>query len=266
MAELELFRQTIDQLHRDLVYLLLYFQGEPYLNKQFLEMASYAEKKGVYTATSTNGHYLNDENARKTIESGISEVTISIDGTTQDTYEAYRVGGKLDKVLEGVKNLVHWRDKLGSQTPFIIIQFLVVRPNEHQTDEIKQLGKELGVDKVTLKTAQIYDYEEGSELIPEQDKFSRYRKKTDGSWELKNRLDNQCWKLWLGAEITWDGKVLPCCFDKDAQYQMGSLKEKSFKEIWRSPQFDDFRNRLLQSRKEIDICRNCSEGTKVFGS
>jgi radical SAM protein with 4Fe4S-binding SPASM domain len=87
----------------------------------------------------------------------------------------------------------------------------------------------------------------------------------DGQYHLKNSLKNQCWKLWHGAEITWDGRVLPCCFDKDAQYEMGSLQDKSFAEIWRSQPYQDFRAQLLRSRKEIDICRNCSEGTRVWG-
>jgi radical SAM protein with 4Fe4S-binding SPASM domain len=264
MAQMDLFRHTIDQLSQDLVYLLLYFQGEPYLNPHFLEMATYASQKGIYAATSTNGHYLSPAKARETIASGISEVLISIDGTTQETYQSYRIGGNLEKVKTGVRNLVRARKEANSLTPYILIQFLVVKPNEHQIADIKQLGQELGVDKVVLKTAQIYDYENGSELIPTQNRYSRYRKLANGKYELKNKLENQCWKLWQGAEITWDGKVLPCCFDKDAQYEMGNLNSHAFADIWRSEAYEDFRNKLLKSRKEIDICQNCSEGTSVW--
>lgn len=264
LADLNLFRTVVDQLERELVYLLLYFQGEPYLHPHFLEMAAYAHKKGIYSATSTNGHYLTKEKAIATVESGISEVLISIDGVTQETYQAYRVGGRLEKVKNGIRNLIEAREELNSLSPYIIIQFLVVKPNEHEIDEIQALGKELGVDQVVLKTAQIYDYEEGSDLIPEDNRYSRYRLRADGRYEIKNRLDNQCWKLWHGAEITWDGKVLPCCFDKDAQYEMGSLRESSFKEIWESEPYQKFRSNLLNSRAEIDICRNCTEGTKVW--
>lgn len=266
MLEMDNFRSMVDQLHQDLVYMLLYFQGEPYLNPAFLEMAAYSTQKGIYTATSTNGHYLTKERAKATVDSGISEVLISIDGTTQETYEQYRVGGQLTKVLEGVKNLVEARKEANSRTPYLIIQFLVVKPNEHQIDEVKQMGKDLGVDKVTLKTAQIYEYEKGSPLIPENQRYSRYAQQADGSYRLKNKLKNQCWKLWQGAEITWDGRVLPCCFDKDAQYVMGKLAETPFAEIWRSPAYQNFRGSLVKGRKEIDICTNCSEGTKIFTS
>lgn len=131
-------------------------------------------------------------------------------------------------------------------------------------EEIQALGKELGVDEVVLKTAQIYDYENGSPFIPEQEKYSRYKLKKDGTYSIKNSLDNQCWKLWHGAEITWDGKVLPCCFDKDAEFVMGTLENSSFAEIWRSEPYDLFRQQLLIGRAEVEMCKNCSEGTKVW--
>ena len=265
MSDLKLFNNTVDQLHKELIYMLLYFQGEPYLNPNFLKMAQYASQRGIYTATSTNGHYLTEKKARETIESGISEVLVSIDGTTQETYESYRVGGDLEKVKKGVRNLIKAREELKSRTPYIFIQFLVVKPNEHQIADIEALGKELGVDNVVYKTAQIYDYQQGSDLIPTIDTYSRYARQEDGSYRIKNTLANQCWKLWHGAEITWDGKVLPCCFDKDAQYEMGSLQDHSFLDIWRNPAYDAFRSKLLQSREEIDICQNCSEGTQVWG-
>jgi radical SAM protein with 4Fe4S-binding SPASM domain len=65
--------------------------------------------------------------------------------------------------------------------------------------------------------------------------------------------------------ITWDGLVAPCCFDKDATHRLGDLKATSFKEIWRSPAYQSFRQQLWKGRKNIDICANCSEGTKVWG-
>ena len=67
MLKKDFFSDTIDQLHRELLYLVFYFQGEPYLNPDFLDMVKYASGKKIYTATSTNAHYLNDANAQRTI-------------------------------------------------------------------------------------------------------------------------------------------------------------------------------------------------------
>jgi radical SAM protein with 4Fe4S-binding SPASM domain len=266
MLQNDFFRDTIDQLSKDLLYLVFYFQGEPYLNPGFLDMVKYASGKGIYTATSTNAHYLTEENARKTVESGLARLIISIDGTTQDVYQSYRVGGKLHKVLEGARNIVKWKKELKSHTPFVFFQFLVVKPNEHQIEDIKKLAKEIGVDEVRFKTAQVYDYtNDPNKLIPTIQKYSRYRKNQQGDMEFKNALHNHCWRLWHATVISWDGLVVPCCFDKDAQHTLGDLKGKSFKEVWHNDKYKRFREQVLLSRKNIDICANCSEGTRVWG-
>jgi len=260
----DFFRKTIDELYKDLIYLIFYFQGEPYINPNFLDMVAYAHQKGIYTITSTNGHFLNDANAKKTIESGLDRMIISVDGTTQEVYENYRKAGKLENVLEGTRNVVKWKKKLKSKTPHIIFQFLVVKPNEHQIPEIYRLADEIGIDEVKLKTAQVYDYEYGNPLIPTIEKYSRYHQKEDGTYRVKNELLNHCWKLWHACVISWDGLVLPCCFDKDAQHQLGDLKKASFQEIWNGEAYTDFRTSLLKGRDQIEICTNCTEGCKVW--
>jgi radical SAM protein with 4Fe4S-binding SPASM domain len=121
------------------------------------------------------------------------------------------------------------------------------------------------VDEVRFKTAQVYDYvNDPNQLIPLNEKFSRYKKDKDGKNVSKNKLANHCWKLWQANVITWDGLVVPCCFDKDALHQLGNLKMQSFKEIWRNDNYKQFRKELMTSRKNIDICANCSEGTSVW--
>lgn len=266
MLQKDFFTETIDQLSKELLYLVFYFQGEPYLNPSFLDMVKYASGKKIYTATSTNAHYLNDANAKRTIESGLDRLIISIDGTTQEVYQQYRVGGQLEKVLEGTRNIVRWKKELNSKKPFVVFQFLVVKPNEHQIEDAKLLAKELGVNDIWFKTAQVYDYEKDpNQLIPDADKYSRYRKTKDG-YVFKGKLANHCWRLWHDPVITWDGLVAPCCFDKDAQHKLGDLKQMTFKEIWNNPAYTRFRKQILNGRKNIDICSNCSEGTSVWSN
>lgn len=265
MLQRSFFTKTIDDLYKDIIYLIFYFQGEPYLNREFLDMVKYASDKGIYTATSTNAHYLTDEVARKTVESGLDRLIISIDGTTQDVYKQYRVGGNINKVLEGARNIVKWKKQLRSKTPFVFFQFLVVKPNEHQVEEIKKLAKEIGVDEVRYKTAQVYDYQnDPNQLIPINEKFSRYKRNKNGQVINKNKLANHCWKLWHANVITWDGVVVPCCFDKDATHRLGNLQYESFRDIWVNDNYKQFRRELMTSRKNIDICANCSEGVSVW--
>ncbi len=211
MLKKDFFTKTIDDICKDILYLIFYFQGEPYLNKNFLEMVSYASSKGMYTATSTNAHFLTDEMAKKTVESGLDRLIISLDGTTQEVYEQYRREGNMEKVIEGARNIVKWKKELKSKTPFVFFQFLVVRPNEHQIEDVKKLAKEVGVDEVRFKTAQIYDYEnDPNQLIPKNEKFSRYKKNKEGKQVAKNKLQNHCSKLWEAQcnYLGWHGSSL----------------------------------------------------------
>ena len=264
MMDETFFRKVVDEISRETLYMIFYFQGEPFLNPSLLDMVRYASSKKIYTATSTNAHYLDSETARRTVESGIDRLIISIDGTTDEVYRQYRRGGSLEKVLEGTRNIVRWREKLRSSKPYVIFQFLVVKPNEHQVEDAKSLARELGVDEIVFKTAQIYDYAHGNPLIPDNGKYSRYKKTATGAYTIKNKLLNHCWRLWRSAVITWDGKTVPCCFDKDASHSMGDLQKESFQAIWKGESYRRFRKSVLTARSETDICTNCTEGTTVF--
>lgn len=124
------------------------------------------------------------------------------------------------------------------------------------------LANEYGVDELGIKTAQVYDFETNLDLIPDNEKYARYSK--NGVPKIKNKLLNHCWRLWHSCVVTWDGKIAPCCFDKDASHQFGDLTTTSFKEIWQNSQYNGFRKLVLKSRKNIDICQNCTEGTKIW--
>lgn len=262
--ELSFFNNIIEQIKETTTSLVLYFQGEPYLLNNFTDLVYSASKAGIYTFTSTNAHFLTTENCRNTVLSGLDKLIVSFDGTTQNVYENYRQNGNLQTVVSGIEEIVKWKKKLHSKTPFVYLQFLVVKHNEHQIAELKAIAKKLGVDGVLLKTAQLNDFKNGNALMPTIEKYSRYKKNSDGTYSLKNKLENKCWRLWSSTVITFDGKMLPCCFDKDAQFAVGSLKENSFRELWFGKEMNNFRQRILLNRKNIPICTNCTEGLSVF--
>lgn len=257
--EIESFKQLLDQLKGHLSYLMLYFQGEPFLHPEYLELIHQAEKRHIYTATSTNAHFLRGDTARKVVESGLDRLIVPMDGTDQETYMQYRKGGDFDTVQQGVMEILDWKRKLRSRTPYVILQFLVFKHNEHQIPEMKRLAKELGVDKLEFKSAQVYNFEEEKAYIPESKKYSRYVPRADGRWKLKKAIRNRCFRMWSGAVITWDGRVVPCCFDKDADHQLGKLSEQEFRAIWKGRKYNSFRLTVLTNRAGLDICKNCTE-------
>lgn len=262
--DIDLYKNILDDMHPHLWYLTLYFQGEPYIHPQFHEMVKLAKKKRIFVATSTNAHFLDDKRAKATVESGLDKLIISVDGLSQETYEKYRIEGRLKKVEEGMRNIAKWKKKLKSQLPHVVMQYIVMGHNEHEIGKVRGWARERGVDELQLKTAQIYDYENGGELMPENSDYSRYEAAEGGTFRIKNTLYDHCWRMWHSCVITWDGNVVPCCFDKDAKYVMGNAKDQSFKYIWNSTAYDRFRSQLIDDRKEIDICQNCTEGTKIW--
>lgn len=263
-ADMDEFRGWIDQLAPHAFWVNFYFQGEPFIHPGILEMFQYADSKRLFVSTSTNGHFLNRFRAEAIVESGLKRLIVSVDGATQETFEKYRIGGKLQLVLEGVRSLMEARKKRGARHPEVILQCLVLSSNEREAEAIKLLGAELGVDKVAFKTAQFYQYQDGHALMPSDPTRSRYRKHADGTYSLRTSGENGCWRMWSGCVLTWDGRMVPCCFDKDATHSMGSMREFSMSQIWKSLAMHEFRANLIRDRSQVDICSNCSEGTKVW--
>jgi radical SAM protein with 4Fe4S-binding SPASM domain len=252
------YKKIIDDVRDYVIYQMLYFQGEPFLNSDLFKMIKYSNDNNIYTSISTNGHFLTKENATNIIKSGLKRIIISVDGTSQDSYEKYRVGGKLHLVLKGIRTLTKAKKELKSKYPKVIIQFLAFKHNENEIPKIKELTKELSADKLEIKSAQINEVI-NYDLIPKTEKFSRY-KKVGSNFYIKNKLPNKCIRLWSTMVITWNGSVIPCCFDKNNNYKMGNIISSDTLKIWDSEDFNNFRNAVLTNRKGIEICCNCTEG------
>lgn len=250
-----LFTDILNQLGKTLLFCNLYFQGEPLLHPEF---PSFLDKaRNIYKTISTNGHFLTIPLSEAIVKSGRGKIIISMDGMDQDTYTRYRRNGNLDKVKEGIMNISEAKKKFRSNFR-IEVQMLVNRFNEHQIDEFRNFAKEKGVIPI-LKSMQINNSEAYNSWLPVQENYRRYTGKK-GDFRIKSSLPDRCGRLWFVPVVTWDGKVLPCCFDKDADYTMGNLGECSFREIWRGEKYDIFRRNILSARRRIDICRNCTSG------
>ncbi len=254
---LDLFQDVINQIYKHAFLVNLYFQGEPFMHVKLFDLIKYAKSKDLLVATSTNGLFITASMADKIVESGLDELYVSLDGITQDVYEQYRVGGDVNKVIEGIENLVAAKKKLKSNFPIIRTQMLAFNFNEHQINEFKELSYHLGADIADVKTAQVYGVENKGYLLPENKKLTRYTSELNESFKIKGQIKNSCWKHWSSCVVTWDGKMVPCCFDKDAQFNMGMLSEDSVYRIWKNNKYTSFRNLVLRKQSDIEICNNC---------
>ena len=243
----------------------MFFQGEPFINKQLPLMIRYAREENIYISISTNGHFINEKNVDYILENTPDKLIFSVDGLDEESYQNYRIGGTFKQADEGLRLLTKRKRELGKKIPFIEFQFIVMKQNEHQLDNVLKYGKDVGVDKVVFKTMQVSSYNNALYFLPTKEKYRRYNIDS-GKLHVKSKLKNHCFALWRTSVITWDGRVVPCCFDKDANFELGKLNGRpnhGIKEIWKSEAYQNFRESILNSRKGNSMCNNCTEGLKI---
>lgn len=119
------FQRILDETGDYVFLLLLWGWGEPFMKPGVYEMIAYSKNKDVQIISSTNGHIFSKrKNAEKVVRSGLNSLIFAVDGITQQTYQCYRQGGNLEKVLEGIRNVVETKQRLGSKTPLINLRFI----------------------------------------------------------------------------------------------------------------------------------------------
>ncbi len=241
---------------------LFWNQGEPFIHKSFLEMVRLAKQKGLMTVASTNGHFIKkDQDAEEIVQSGLDQIIFSMDGTNQETYEKYRIGGNYNLVIENLQRLSDMRKQLNGKTPMIELQFIIFKHNQNEIDDIIALAKRFRIDRLSLKSAMIYTVDQAEEFLDQDQQNSMYQIENN-EVRRKDKLPNRCKRLWMNGVINWDGTVVPCCFDVDSDHVFENIftNSTSFKSAWHNRAFNQFRAQLLKNRQQIEICRNCTEG------
>lgn len=254
--DIDLFRKIAEELGPYLYNMNLYYQGESMMHPRFFIFPE--SIYGIPATLSTNGHFLATDPERL-VKSGLRKLIVSVDGADQETYSAYRKCGNLNLVLKGLELVRDARARTGSKMK-VEIQTLLNSKNEKQIKELNKLAVRMNT-RLVLKSMQILHNERISTWQPLNKSFRRY-KEINGEYILKSSLPNGCARLWFNPVITWDGRVLPCCFDKNAEHVMGDLKTDSFRDIWNGPRYRIFRRELAMDRKGIEICRNCTSGLR----
>ena len=259
--EFENYKKVIDQIGKYLLNLTLWNFGEPFLNKEIYNMISYARKMNIFVRISTNGHFLeNEENIVNLINSGVDNLIIALDGASQKTFSKYRENGNFDKVIKNIEKITLLKTKLNKQKPFIEIQFIVMKHNEHEVPFMKDLASKLNVNQVKIKTVNIeMDLSKdikgmANNYLPKSKKYTR----NERDKKKKQRMKSRCKRLWLSSVINWDGSVVACCYDPNRNYYLGNAFEDGFMKVWNNNKYQDFRRLLTKQKSNIAMCKNCT--------
>jgi radical SAM protein with 4Fe4S-binding SPASM domain len=255
------FKKVMDELGSCLIHIDFCNWGEPLLNKDIYRMVKYAKQYGIDTKIDSNLNHFSEKSAEDMIMSGLDKLIVSIDGITQQTYSKYRVGGDFNKIMTHLKLLLKKRKELGKSIPYISWQFLVFRHNEHEIEEVKRMGKDMGVDHIGITKAFIGD----KDWIPLNEEYSHYQKeKVEGEFTsqyFRPPQDRICNWPWEAIVINPNGSVSACCSVEDEKDDFGNIFENSFREIWNSEKYITAR-RYIKNEKIIgnpgtNICIGC---------
>jgi MoaA/NifB/PqqE/SkfB family radical SAM enzyme len=124
----------------------LYSWGEPLLNKAIFDMIRHTADHGIRPILSSNLSLRIPNLGERLVAAGTGKLIVSLDGTTAESYERYRVRGDFELVLANMREIVAARRRMGSKTPIVEWQFVVFKHNEHERAVACAMARELGVE------------------------------------------------------------------------------------------------------------------------
>lgn len=259
--KLDEFKSIIDDMQNYLLFITLWDWGEPLLNYELPEMISYASERGIKTVTSTNCNCNNFHDLyymEKLLTSGLNTLILAVDSMHQESYQIYRKKGDLNKVLNGIKNVVSLKKRIKSST-ILMLRMVVMRQNENEIIPMRKLSRELGVDRFSVKTVNpLYSIEySDADIIPKNPCYRRYEYKK-GTYQ-RILIDFKCNIMNRQCTIHSNGDVFPCCWWYDDDYSVSNcFDEGGLTKVWNSNSYRNLRKKIFENKNAFHYCRTCS--------
>ncbi len=260
----DVFERIVQQLPLDSLYEVQLFNwGEPLLNPHLLDYIRFFAEKGIWTVIHTNFSVRDHDEAfmESLVRSGIGEVTVSVDGASQEVYEKYRVGGDLRRVIANMDLLARTRERLNSDTPNIVYKMLVHRYNEHEVDAARAIAQSLGVAFLLQENLGTPDDKTRAEWTAPsvRTKFGDAPISSSDTGAGTPVL-TECRQMWHSLVVNADGAVFPCCLVCAPEHAVGNLTTQTFEEIWNGGKMRTLRRHALNAAAEAPIFPNACAG------
>jgi pyruvate-formate lyase-activating enzyme len=233
LMPLEPYLKGLDEIGDYLLLVEVFNWGEPMLHPELPAIVAAASARGIATRVNTNLSIpFTSDDAERLVESGLTDLFVSVDGATQEVYERYRVGGDLARVVQNCRLVAEAKRRLGRDSPQLTLQFLEFPCNVEERDAMRRLAAELGMRLFALR---------GAVPDPQWEQRSGW-----SPWFLEHQ-PYPCPFLWGQPVLAVNGKVAPCrgvfqSFDDFADLAASG----SFQEAWNSDRYRTARGLFRQ--------------------
>ncbi|MBQ9292089.1 MAG: radical SAM protein [Campylobacter sp.] len=227
--------------------------GEPLLNKNWKEIASYIKSKGAKTWLLSNGTFFSENNI-KDIKELFDNVSVSIDGSEAKFHNLTR-GRNFNKVI----NAVNLMEKYGVNYG---LSMTVCKTN---IADVENSAKKYGSK---LKYQPLFPVSDlaNNELSITGSEYYEALQKANGVVPLANYENmlqsakiSKCHKCAMGdgeISISADGNVYPCQLLHDEKFLAGNIREQNIIDIYKNSEKLAYCQNLTVDK--IDGCKICA--------
>lgn len=251
----ETFQRVLDELGEVLVFAVLHVWGEPFLNEELPSMIEACTERNIQTILSTNGHCMHTlEEALEVVDAGLKAMIIAMDGSTQDILGVFRKGSDVEMVKRCAALVEEAKSMRGSRHPYTNLRTIITRHTEGDLPNMERLASELGVNMVSsTRLVPIDATERFDDFVPGGEAPRLF--KTEGVERAEGALI-KCPFPFRQPTVFWDGTVVGCFYDWNAEASWGNIYEHGFSEIWNSPRALELRRRIRKGPM-VGMCHSC---------
>jgi len=243
----DLFRQIVDEMAPHVSATTLHIWGEPLLHPRIVDMIAYTHEKGLHAEISTNATLLTEDVSKAILEAGLGAIYLCLDGTNPETYEKVRRRADFETTRENILKFIELKNEGNYRRPITKVQLIEIQPTASEIEEFRRMWSIPGVDRVNIKAFDSWgnQIEDISALRAEERPLPPKR--------------FPCPNLWYHVHIYWDGTLVCCDRDFDAQYPLGNVKDGVMK-AWRGPRMAELRRKHLRNDlADVPSCGKCVE-------
>lgn len=265
--------------------------GEPFMHKDLMEVIEYACKKKLLVAITTNFGLVSKKEIKRLVELNLEELCVSIWASNAEIYCKVHPGTS-PVYFEKLKENLLYLKKIRKRKPRLTFANVIMNTNVEDFEGMYNFGLQHGADALYFTAADVFpeqtdklllNDEERKELIAMAlgikkrgeenriqleffDGFLQRISKSKKDFE-KGEFDKYdsnkipCYAGWIFSRVLADGNIAPCC--RGVRKTMGNINEKSFKNIWFSTEYNEFRAKakyLSKSNnyfKDVECGREC---------